>query len=337
MLGGEAAGGPHDLAIITVSTNEARWLRPCLSTLSEHVGPIRADVVVVDNASTDGTRALVEGEFGWARVVDSANHGFAHGNNRGLATTDARYVLFLNPDTETVSGCYADLVAEMDARPSLGLVGVRQVDAQGGLWPTIRRFPTPLRAWCEALGSERWPVHPAWAGQRVLDRGTYDRDTACDWTSGSFMLVRREALDSAGWMDERFFLYSEEVDLCHRIKAAGWEVRHLPSMTIVHHAGKAGANPRLTAQEAFSARLYARKHFGWPGRVAFLAAVAFGLAVRASTGPAERRAAARRGLRVLLGREGAPYQPPPQRAVRPRVIGTGRRGCPRRSGPTPGS
>ena len=96
--------GVDDLAIITVSTNEAHWLRPCLSTVFAHIGDVSADVVVVDNDSRDGTADLVATEFPDARVVWSRNHGFAHANNRGLMTCDARYVLFLNPDTEILEG-----------------------------------------------------------------------------------------------------------------------------------------------------------------------------------------------------------------------------------------
>ena len=100
----------HDLAIITVSTNEAQWIRPCLRTVFTHIGDVSVDVVVVDNESTDRTADLVAAEFPDARVVWSRNHGFSHGNNRALMTCNARYVLFLNPDTEILEGTFADLV-----------------------------------------------------------------------------------------------------------------------------------------------------------------------------------------------------------------------------------
>jgi len=239
-----------DLAIVVVSANSGNWLEPCLSTVFDHTGSATLDVVVVDNGCTDGTRDLVESSFPQARVVSCPNHGFAYGNNRGLEQTGARFALLLNPDTEIVEGTFGELVDLLDARPRVGLVGVRQITADGTLWPTIRRFPSAIRALGEALFSERWPIHPAWAGERVLDWGAYEREGDCDWTSGSFMLARREALLDAGLLDERFFLYSEEPDLCLRIKRAGWQVRHLPQMTIVHHAGKGGVQPRMVAQDA---------------------------------------------------------------------------------------
>jgi N-acetylglucosaminyl-diphospho-decaprenol L-rhamnosyltransferase len=311
----------HDLAIITVSTNEGRWLRPCLSTVFAHLGEISADVVVVDNDSTDGTAELVAAEFPRARVVGSENHGFSHANNRALMTCDARYVLFLNPDTEVLDGTFADLVAAMDARPEVGLVGVRQVNGEGRLDPTIRRFPNALRALGDAFAAERLPGRPSWLGERERDAAAYEVECPIDWTSGSFMLTRREAIESAGFLDERFFIYSEETDLCRRIKQAGWEIRHLPQMTIVHHAGKAGVKPHIESLNAYNRLVYARKHFSPAHRVAYRCAVLLRHALRAvwaGSGElgAQRRAANRQVVATLLGRADVPFGPPARLPVR---------------------
>ena len=317
----------HDLAIVIVSTNEGRWLRPCLSSAVSSLGDASVDVVVVDNESSDETAELVA-EFPQARRVASRNRGFSHANNRGVATCHARYVLFLNPDTEVVSGDFGQLVAAMDERPEVGLIGVRQLTGDGELWPTIRYFPSVGRAVCEALASERWPLRGSWAGERELDMGTYEREHACDWTSGSFMLARREALLGAGLLDERFFIYSEETDLCLRIKEAGWEIRHLPSMTIVHHAGKGGVRPKMVAQDAFARRQYALKHFSRPARAAYLAALLARHSIRAVAPGGEergqdRRAAARTALRTLVGRSAPPFGEPPTTTVAPLSEGGG--------------
>ena len=159
----------HDLAIIVISTNEAHWLGPCLSTVYDHAGTATLDVIVVDNESTDGTREFVESSFPQARVVTSHNGGFGYANNRGWESANARYALFLNPDTEIVDGTFGELVDALDARPEVGLAGVRQVTGDGELYPSMRRFPNAARALGEALCSERWPVHPSWAGERVID------------------------------------------------------------------------------------------------------------------------------------------------------------------------
>ena len=172
-------------------------------------------------------------------------------------------MLLLNPDTEIVHGTFGELVELLDARPQVGSGGGAPDHCRRRRsGPRSAAFPASRAHWARRFFSERWPINPAWAGERVLDWGAYEREGECDWTSGSFMLARREALLSAGLLDERFFIYSEEPDLCLRIKRAGWQVRHLPQMTIVHHAGKGGLRPRMVAQDAYTRKQYARKHFG---------------------------------------------------------------------------
>jgi GT2 family glycosyltransferase len=307
--------GIFDIAIIVVSTSEAIWLRPCLRTVFAHLGGVRADVIVVDNESRDGTADLVAREFPEARVVQSKNHGFAHANNQALATCDARYVLFLNPDTEVVDGTFEELVRAMDARPTVGLAGARQVNGEGRLDLTIRRFPNALRALGDAFSAERLPRRPGWLGERVLDRAAYDREVSCDWTSGSFMLARREAIQSAGFLDERFFMYSDETDFCRRIKTAGWEVRHLPLMTILHHEGKAGVKPSIESLQAYTRTLYARKHFSPIHRALYKGAVTLRYLLRsiyAGTGDLGQRlrAANWAALKTLLGQSPVPHGRP---------------------------
>jgi hypothetical protein len=314
----------HDLAVIIVSTNEASWLPRCLTTLFERTGDgISVDVVIADNRSTDGTRELVERDFPQARVVTCENLGFSHANNVALKTCDARYVLFLNPDTETVEGTYADLVRLMDANPTVGLLGVPQINGDGGLAPSMRRFPTALRTLCEVLGAEwlgrRLPMLPP-LGERDLRMGRYERESACDWTSGSFMFARREAIAAAGFLDERFFVFSEEIDFCLRIKRHGWEIRHTPVLRIIHHVGKSGIKPRRVAQDAYARLQYARKNFSPAHRLAFRAALALRyLTWMYPRGDADatrdRRQAAVKALRVLAGLDGSPYRPTPRVAV----------------------
>jgi N-acetylglucosaminyl-diphospho-decaprenol L-rhamnosyltransferase len=310
-----------DLAVIVVSANDARWLDGCLSSVYAHAGPLAMEVFVVANACTDGTSELVRSRFPQAHTIDSPNLGFAYGNNRALELTRARYTLLLNPDTEILSGTLAGLLAALDAQPRVGVAGVRQVDPAGALLPTIRRFPHAARALGEALGSERWPLHPAWAGERMLDPVAYEREGDCDWVVGSFLLARREALLSAGLLDERFFLYCEEPDLCLRVACAGWRVRHLPWMTVRHHAGKEGVQPRMVAQETFARRQYARKHFAPVHRGLYLGALGVRHVLRAALpwGAREearrRRAAARRALRSLALRPRPPFLVPPPTGV----------------------
>jgi GT2 family glycosyltransferase len=313
-----------DLAVIIVTYNSARWIEPCIRSIFERLGELRADVVVVDAASRDDTTDIVAG-IPDVRLLRCPNNGFAYANNRGLMTCDARYVLFLNPDTEILEGNLRDLVHAMDVRSNVGLVGVRQLDAEGRLDRTIRRFPNALRGLGDALSGERLPKRPAWLGEREVYSAAYDHEAPCDWTSGSFMLARREAIESAGFMDERFFMYSEETDFCRRIKSAGWDIRHFPWMTILHYGAEVRVEPRIESLTAHSRVLYARKHFSWPHRAVYFGTMLLQHSLRlVCAGRGElgrrRRAAHWAALKTLVGVSPPPHSPGSFFSVRPREV-----------------
>ena len=294
----------HDLAVIVVSTDQAQWLPRCLATVREHAGPLELDLVVVDNGATGETQALIERAYPDVRLVVCENRGFGHANNQALETVDARHVLFLNPDTELLSGTLADVVAVLDERPEIGVAGVRQLDPDGAVYPTMRRFPSVTRAFGDALGLERVPHRPGWLGEREVRLDRYDAEFEDDWTIGSFMLVRREALERAGRFDERFFVYSEEVDFCLRVRRAGWKIVHLPTLTILHVGSVVRAvDPRMARQNAYAQLQYARKHLTAPQRAGFRAALLlrYGLRSVPPAGDGARRAAARSATALLLG------------------------------------
>ncbi len=303
----------RELAVVTVSHNSRSWLGPCLRSLYGMSGDVGLDVVVVDNDSSDGTAAFIEQEFPQARVLRRPNRGFAAGNNAALDSISAPFILFLNPDTEILRGSFAELLADFDRRPSLGLIGCRQVATDGTLHPTIRRFPSVTRYFFTSLGSERFPFHASWLGERVRNWSMYERDVPCDWTSGSYMLARREAIMSVGGFDERYFLFAEEADLCLRLRRAGWDIRHSPLMTIRHHAGKAALNDRLSAQDAYARRQYVMKNMPALRARLALAAFAVGLVIRSASMASDRdvrrarRRAARRCLRTLYGLTPPPF------------------------------
>jgi GT2 family glycosyltransferase len=299
-----------DVAVVIVSHRERAWLRPCLDSVLSSTGGCELEVVVVCNGQ-DGSADFVEKVFPDVRVVRCENRGFAHASNIGLQKCESRYAILLNADTEVRSGTFAALVEALDQRPEVGAAGVVQVSPTGDVHPTIRRFPNALRAFGEALGYERWPVRPSAFGERELDMRRYDQEQPCDWMSGSFLALRREALHEVGALDEGFFLYSEEPDLCLRIKRAGWDVRHLPEMVVIHHAGRGSENPRLAAQGAYARSLFAHKHFARPHRWAYSAALGLGYALRAVLPLGQSRSepgrrAARSALSVLMR-----LQPPP--------------------------
>lgn len=307
----------HDVCAIVVSHNGKRWLDACLGSLQAHAGDLDLDLILVDNGS-DGAAAHVEERFEGVRTLSCANHGFGHANNRALEIADARYVLFVNPDTEVLDGSLAALVANMDRWPRRALLGARQLRADGSLAPSIRRFPSTRNMLAEALGVERVPGLRRLLGERELDPGRYEREGPCDWTSGSFMFVRREALDACGWFDERFFLYSEETDLCWRLKRAGWEIAHTPLVTICHYEDDRRGSPQLEAQAVYSRLQFARKHFrgealGYRSALGLRYALRAGrLSRRGEPGP--RRRAARAALRNVI-QDRPPFAAAPAQAI----------------------
>jgi GT2 family glycosyltransferase len=297
-----------DVCVIIVSHNGKRWLDACLGTLFANAGELKLDVVVVDNGS-DGSAAHVEEWFPRARTIRCANRGFGAANNVALATAEARYVLFLNPDTEFLGAGLEDLVRDLDRRPRVGLAGVRQVGGDDRLAPTMRRFPSTLNMLAEALAIERVPILRRLLGERVIAPDRYERDCPCDWPSGSFMLASREALDGGGF-DERFFLFSEETDLCRRLAEEGWEVVHSPLVTIRHFESERSATPRMEAQAAYARLQFARKHFARvrPYRWAMILRYALRC----------RRATARAALATVLKDRppiAAPPPAPPQETI----------------------
>ena len=226
-----------DLTVIIVSWNVRELLRRCLESLALARGTM--DVIVVDNASTDGSPDMVRTEFPHAHLVrNDANRGFPAANNQGLSLSQGRTLLLLNPDTEMVGDALATMVSYMDAHPGVGALGPQLRYPDGSLQSSRRRFPTLGTALVESTVVQEW-----WKDNRILRR-YYMSDTPddaiqpVDWVVGACLLVRREAYEQAGGLDEGFFMYSEEMDWCRRIKGAGWEIVYLPTATVIHHEGK---------------------------------------------------------------------------------------------------
>jgi GT2 family glycosyltransferase len=300
-----------DLEVVIVSHRDAQWLEPCLESLAEAAGACDYRATIVENGGSQ--ISLREGPD--RRVLYMQNLGFGAANNEGARGSAADFLLFLNPDTELTGGSLEFLVKAMRTRPEVGLVAVRQVANDGSLWPSLHRFPSVRRALAQALATEKWPGVGKRFGERVLDMDRYACEGPFDWTTGAALAVRREAFEAVGGFDERFFLFSEETDLCKRIQDAGWRAHSEPGVTFVHHAGKAGVHPPREAQMAHARMQYARKHFSRPGAAAYHAVLLMHHALRVvalrfwgPTGSSSAEASAL-ALNVLLGRSEQPYWP----------------------------
>lgn len=246
------------------------------------------EVIVVDNASEDDTPRLVREHFPWVHVLASEkNLGFTGGNNLGFAASRGRFVYFLNPDTELLPALGAGsalhpashpieataysitaLYCAMLADPTIGVIAPQLRYADGSLQPNARRFPRPLTGFFEStwLG-HAWASNP-WARAMLMADLQPDRRSDVDWVVGAAMLCRREALEAVaterGPFDEDFFMYSEEMDLCRRIKAAGWRVVYEPAAAVLHHEGKSSEQVSTQRHIRFNASKvhYWRKWFG---------------------------------------------------------------------------
>lgn len=230
-----------DLSIIIVSWNVRDLLRACLRSLTTDPCPLTPELIVVDNASADGSAEMVATEFPQARLIANAtNRGFTAANNQGLALARGRYVLFLNPDTEVIGDALATMVAYMDAHPEVGALGPQLRYGDGSLQSSRRRFPTLATALFESTPlAWHWPAaRNPWARRYHMTDRPDDMEQEVEWLVGAALMVRREALDEVGGFDEGYFMYSEELDWCRRAKGAGWRIVYLPTAQIIHHEGK---------------------------------------------------------------------------------------------------
>ncbi len=297
-----------DLSVIVVTHNRTELALTTLRSARAAAAGLDVQWLVVDSGSTDGTADAIERELPEMQVLRAENAGFAAANNRALPLATGRYVLLLNPDVEIASGTFSELVAALDARPRVGVASVIQQGSDAELQYSIRNYPSPRSAVGEALGLP-------WAGWREEERrpARYSSEGAADWLVGAFLIARAEAVADVGPLDERFFLYSEETDWCYRAREAGWEVRHLPQMTVTHH-NTTSTRPDLVAQLSWAKLLFARKHYRRGSAAAIRLALAVRhvlrvavLMLRVRQQPGERLRAERHALAVVVGAAAPPF------------------------------
>jgi GT2 family glycosyltransferase len=275
-----------DLSIVIVSWNVKELLARCLTALTAHslaagIGcrepfvvrtPVRqpgphleCEIVVADNASTDGSPDMVRQHFPDVRLIASdSNLGFVRGNNRGVAASTGRYILLLTPDTEVFGGALAAMVTYMDEHPDVGVLGPKLLFPDGQVQPSRRRFPTLATAFLESTVLQHWfPRNCVLQRYYVQDRSD-DEEQDTDWLVGACLLIRRKAWEQVGPLDENIFMYSEELDWCRRAKTAGWRVVYVPWATVVHHEGQSSSQV-LPARHIYfqsSKVYYFRKYHG---------------------------------------------------------------------------
>jgi GT2 family glycosyltransferase len=248
------------LAIIIVTYNSMTEIDACLESLVGHTAPFPTTITVVDNRSTDGTAAHVRARWPSVAVIESGgNLGFSKANNLGIRATDSEYVLLMNPDTVSPPGAVQTLVRGLASHHDAAIAGARMLNDRG--FPELSWGP-PITPWNEL--------------KRMVFSGLYHRKVRSvvrkvdklsraarevDWVSGACMVIRRADLQAVGLLDERFFMYTEDVDLCVQMKKRGRKILYVAGAEVLHHRGRSAArNPDLERRRQQSHVAYYEKH-----------------------------------------------------------------------------
>lgn len=252
------------LSIVIVNWNTRELLAACLESVLDEIRalhPLPVETLVVDNASRDGSAQMVRDRFPWVRLIENqTNVGFARGNNLAIPHCTGRYLLLLNPDTEVRPGAFEELIRFMEAHPEAGGAGARLLNPDGTL--QLSCYPAPT------LSREFWFLFHLDAlhhyGSYCMTDWDPDKHRAVDTVQGACLILRCEVLGQIGLFDDEYFIYSEEVDLCFRLRQAGWRLYWVPQAQVVHYGGQ---STQQVAAEMFlklyqGKIIFFRKHYG---------------------------------------------------------------------------
>jgi GT2 family glycosyltransferase len=250
------------LSIIIVTYNSRRDIDAALRALTLPAPAVSHEILIIDNASTDGTPSSVRSAWPAVRTIDAgANLGFAKANNRGIRESTGELVLLLNPDTRVSPGAVDRLVAVLDARPDAAIVGPRIVDGEGRAELSFGRMIAPLTELLQKIlvvGHDRGMPVIAAAVERMTKRSR-----EVDWVSGACLMIRRTDLEAAGLLDERFFLYTEDVDLCATVRARGRKVFFTADVQIEHLRGRSANSSTRSLYRQSHIAFYEKHHPAW--------------------------------------------------------------------------
>lgn len=253
------------LSVLIVNYNVRAFLENTLATVAKAVAGIESEIIVIDNASSDGSVEMLRGKFPSVKVIaNEKNVGFAAANNIGMRIATGEYFLLLNPDTIVQEDTVGVMLDFFKDHPEAGLAGCKILNPDGSLQLACRRsFPTPWVAFTKIFGlSSLFPRSPLF-GRYNLTYLDPDRMHEVDAVSGSFMFLRRGAFEQVGGLDEQFFLYGEDLDWCYRVKKSGWKIFYVPATQIIHYKGQSIRRSEIDEVEHFyeAMRVFVRKHF----------------------------------------------------------------------------
>lgn len=254
-----------DLSIIIVNWNVCDFLRDCLRSIDAGRGDHSLEVIVVDSASSDGSVEMVTAEFPWVRLIArDDNVGFPKGNNIGMAEARGRYLLLLNPDTVVLGDAVQAMQTYLQGHPDIGALGPQLLNADSSVQSSRRRFPRLATAFFESTWLES--LAPGLLRSYYALDMPDDLTADVDWLTGACIMVPRAAYERVGGMDEGYYMYSEELDWCRRIKEAGWRVVYYPDAKVIHYYGKS-SEQAVTARHINFQRAKLRYFRKYHGRV----------------------------------------------------------------------
>jgi GT2 family glycosyltransferase len=282
---GQFSGGASSVivSVIIVSWNAREYLTQCLATLTTGACRYPMEIIVVDNASSDGSADVVASMYPSVRIIrNSKNLGFAKANNIGISTSSGKYICLINSDVEVLTGCITQLVDYCDAHAETGMAGPRIIGSDGKLQRSCRGFPSLWNMLCRALALDSlFPRFKLFTGY-LLRHWPQDCLRRVDILTGCFWVVRREALNEVGLLDEIFFMYGEDMDWCKRFRDKGWAVAFVPSAEAIHYGGASSSNApvRFYIERHRADLQYWRKHHSRASGVCYFGISCLHLLVR---------------------------------------------------------
>lgn len=274
-----------DLSIVIVTWNSKNYLLECLESLQSAVEDLSAEVIVVDNASTDGTSVAVADRFPGVRLLEpGVNLGFSRGCNAGMKLACGKYICLINPDVNVLPGCLPKMFEFMQSNLDIGLLGPAMLDRDGRVQRSGMRFPSIWNILLRSLAADSLFRMLRLPGTWLMSDFGFDQLRNMEVLNGWFWMARREAVEQVGPLDEMFFIYAEDMDWCKRFWSAGWRVVFYPDAQSVHYGGGSSANDplRFSLEQGRANLQYWRKHHGRASSVMYLAAVLLGHALRAA-------------------------------------------------------
>lgn len=262
--------GNVGLSIIIVTWNAKKYVWKCLKSLEQQGKDFSTEIILVDNASSDGAPELVREWFSHVRLIQNRrNFGFAKANNIGIKLSRGEYICLVNSDVNVPAGCLAKMLTYMERNPTIGILGPRMLGPDGKIQRSYMRFPTIWNCFCRALTLDSIFKGSRLFGGFLMTDFSSDRIADVEVLNGWFWVVRRKALDEVGLLDETFFMYGEDIDWCKRFHEGGWRTVYYPEAEAIHHGGASSSRaPVWSYVEMQRANLlYWKKHHGRLGRV----------------------------------------------------------------------